>query len=128
MQSSNNSLPTIEFVGGSTQNFAFNVYQYATKLPFDLSSCSANLSITEFVNPDGDPLISKSMEISKSDQSVSTSVSNILKVTLNPQDTVNLHGKYIYQISIKHLTGEIDIPQHGIMYIHSNINKAYTNS
>lgn len=128
MQSSNNSLPTIEFVGGSTQNFAFNVYQYATKLPFDLSSCSADFSITDFVNPGGEPIISKGMTITKIDQSVSSSVSNVLKVTLNPRDTVNLHGKYIYQISIKHLTGEIDIPQHGTMYINSNINKAYANS
>ena len=50
---------------------------------------------------------------------------NVLYVELKPSDTLDLFGKYIYQITIKDADNNADIPQQGIIYIHNNINKSF---
>lgn len=119
------TLPTISFVGGSTQTFEFNCYYYTNKKKFDLSACSADFSIISYVNKRGTPLVSKTMSVI-SDTGDNDSVSNILNVVLDPADTVDLYGKYIYQITIRDdATGVVEIPDQGILLITNNINKAY---
>lgn len=120
------SLPTIHFVAGSTQEFEFHVFSAIAHLPFDLKSCTANLSVVSSINKTGAPLISKSMEIVEDDSLGSDGMANILTATLHPYETVQLCGKYIYQISIRYISGEMDIPSQGVMYITQNINKEYT--
>lgn len=119
------TLPAMDFVGGSTQDLVFHCYYYRNKQPHDLSSCIANFSIINFVNKNGKPLLSKQMEI-RSDPGVDGGIHNVLDVTLAPADTVNLPaGKYIYQISIRDISGEVEIPNQGIIHIINNINKAF---
>ena len=121
------TLPAIDFVGGSSQDLIFHVYFYTTKNPFDLSDCTANFSIVEFTNRTGKVVLSKTMTID-SDGAVYSgdTYRNILRVALTPADTVNLSGKYIYQISIKETsTGKTEVPNQGTMYITNNINKDY---
>lgn len=118
------SLPTIDFVGGSTQELVFHTFFAQNKKPFDLSSCTASFALINFVNKSGEPLISKPMEIGKSEDGDET-VTNILRVVLLPEDTVNLVGKFIYQISILDIAGEVEIPDQGIMRIANNINKRF---
>lgn len=118
------TLPTIDFIGGSTQDLVFHCYFYVNKEPFDLSSCTANFSLINFVNKNGTPLVSKQMEI-WTDRETEGAVRNILAVTLDPFDTVKLGGQYVYQITIKDISGEVDIPNQGIMRIINNINKAF---
>lgn len=48
---------------------------------------------------------------------------NVLTVTLSPTETVDLSGKYIYQIIIRDIDGDVEIPKQGILYITNNINK-----
>lgn len=118
-------LPQIDFVGGATRDFAFYCYFQVRKKPYDMSSCSANFSIANFVNKTCQPLVSKSMTIGE-DLDVDGSVRNVLRVTLDPLDTVDLPtGKYIYQISIRDVSGDVEIPKHGIIYIANNINKDF---
>lgn len=114
-------LPTIHFVGGETQELVFNVYSESTRQPFDLSSCTASLAVINWVNKSGKPLISKEMSIETADSLAGDNVPNILRVTLLPTETANLVGKYLYQISIRYVSGEMDIPDHGVMYISRNI-------
>lgn len=119
------TLPSMDFVGGSTQDLVFHCYFYLNRQPHDLSSCTANFAIINFVNKNGEPLVSKPMEIRASNRD-EEAVNNILSVTLNPDDTVNLPaGKYIYQISIKHISGDMEIPKQGIIHIINNINKSF---
>lgn len=118
------TLPSIDFVGGSTQDIAFHCYFYANKNPFDLYSCAANFSLISYVNKRGEPLVSKEMEI-RHDTDRDGEIANVLYVTLAPEDTVNLVGKYIYQITIRDVSGEIEIPNQGIIHIVNNINKSY---
>ncbi len=119
------TLPTIDFVSGSTQDFLFHCYFFHNKEAHDLSSCTANFSVVHFVNKRGTPLLSKPMVIG-TDASTGGRTHNVLSVTLTPSDTIDLPaGKYIYQISIRDIKGNIEIPNQGIMYIIENINKPF---
>lgn len=119
------TLPSMDFVGGSTQDLVFHCYHYLNKKAQDLSSCTANFSIINFVNKNGDTLVSKQMDIGAAPD-VDGEVSNVLRVALAPLDTVNLPaGKYIYQITIKDISGDVEIPNQGIIHIINNINKAF---
>ena len=119
------TLPAIDFVGGSTQDFLFHCYSFQKKKPHELSSCTANFAIINYVNKNGDPLVSKQMKIVP-DPNKSNDVNNSLSVTLEPEDTVNLPaGKYIYQITIRDISGNVEIPNQGIIHIINNINKAF---
>ncbi len=119
------TLPAIDFVGGSTQDLVFHCYFYLTRGPHDLSSCTANFSIINFVNKNGEPLVSKQMAIGTSPD-VDGESNNVLRVTLDPTDTVDLPaGKYIYQISIRDISGKIEIPDQGVIHIIKNINKRF---
>lgn len=118
------TLPVIDFVGGSTQDFAFHCYFHADSRPFDLSSCTANFSLVNYANKYGEPLVSKQMKIGAA-TSTGRTVYNVLSVTLNPSDTVNLSGKYIYQIIIRDISGYVEIPSQGIIHIVNNINKLF---
>ena len=116
------TLPTIDFVGGETQDLAFNVYFYKNKKPLSLTGCSCNFSIVSFTNKTGSPILSKEMKGNFNDQ---VDVNNVLTVTLTSADTVDLSGKYIYQIIIRDIDGEVEIPNQGVMYITNNINKSF---
>lgn len=117
-------LPTLDFVGGSTQEFAFHTYFYGNGRPLSMTGCTAYFSVVSALNKTGQPLLSKTMRIM---QSSTDSTDNILAVELVPSDTINLSGKYIYQVTIKGKDGGIDIPAHGCMYVSSNIDKQLIN-
>ena len=114
MCNSPGSLPTIEFIAGETQTLTYNVYSGSISNPCTLSK--AVFSITPCTNKFGNPPISKAMTVSK----------NEITVVLNSEDTINLSGKYLYQIAIKDTSGTIEIPKHGVLYIENNIDKSGT--
>lgn len=77
------------------------------------------------MNKNGKPLLSKQMDIG-SDPDRDGDVSNVVRVTLDSKDTLNLPaGKYIYQITIRDISGEVEIPNQGIIHIIKNINQAF---
>lgn len=116
------ALPTIDFVGGSTQTLVFNLYNQSDHAPFNLQGFQANFSVCSYTDRYEDPLITKSMVI----DSGSSHQRNVVKVTLDASDTLNLEGKFIYQVTMKNTSNrEIDIPSQGIMHIVNNINKSY---
>lgn len=53
---------------------------------------------------------------------------NVIRVSLESADTVDLSGKFVYQIILTDVDGNVDIPHQGIINIHTNINKTYTKS
>lgn len=114
------TLPRIDFVGGETQNLMFHVYFYKNKRPFGLAGCTAYFSIVSFMNKMGTPVFSQKMESSFNEEETAE---NVLTITLEPKDTVNLYGKYIYQIQIKDIDGAVEIPKQGLLYITNNIDK-----
>ena len=113
-------LPTVEFVGGETQRLSFQFFRttYSNMVP--LTSTTSNFSVISSHNKRGSPIISKSMEIRLGDDGLTM---NVLYVELDSSETLNLFGKYIYQIVIKDVDGDIEIPMQGIMYVTNNINQ-----
>ena len=107
------TLPEISFVGGATQDFIFTCYYYNDKEEYDLTGCTVVFSVIDYVNKNGTPLLSKTMTISGSNASV----------TLAASETVDLFGKFIYQITVTGTDGTVDIPGQGILHIANNIDK-----
>lgn len=116
------TLPTIEFVGGETQELMFHVYFYRGKRPFGLIGHAGNFSIVDFRNKTGAPILTKNMTVLEDPD---TATCNILSVDLSPLETYELSGKYIYQITIVDVNGNVEIPKQGLMYITNNINKSF---
>ncbi len=116
------TLPTIEFVGGESQELLFHVYFYNGKKPFSMTGCTSNFSIVDFRNKVGSPILTKTMDVLENSDGSSF---NVLSVELTPQETYELSGKYIYQISIRDVNGNVEIPKQGLIYITNNINKGF---
>lgn len=87
-----------------------------------MTGCTANFAIVSFTNKMGKPILTKSMEDIFNDEGT---INNVLTVTLEPRETVDLYGKYIYQIQIKDVSGNVEIPKQGILYITNNINRGF---
>ena len=116
------TLPTIDFVGGETQDFMFSVFFYKNGRPFSLTGCTANFAIVSFTNKMGTPILTKPMEAIFNNEGT---INNVLTVTLEPKETVELCGKYIYQIQIQDIDGDVEIPKQGLLYITNNINRGF---
>jgi len=112
------SLPEITFVGGETHDLRFHL-RTDTGRVFNASGVRATFSVVYSVNRTGKPVLSKSMSVIADDDGIES----VLAVTLLPSETVNLYGKYIYQITIQDTYGETDIPSQGILGITNNIDK-----
>ena len=120
------TLPVIDFVGGSNQDLSFHVYWHQLNNPFDLTGCTASFSIVDYLHKDGDPILTKAMSISPTGILVDGyTLRNILTVTLTSRDTVNLSGKYLYQISIRNSAGKTEVPNQGVLFIINNIHKSF---
>ena len=115
-------LPTIDFVGGETQELAFHIYFHKNRRPFSLAACDCRFSVVSFNNKMGDPILTKTMEVS---YDLEDDCDNILTVKILASETVDLFGKYIYQISMRDLGGDVEIPKQGILYISNNIDKSF---
>lgn len=114
------NLPEISFVGGETREFRFPLRDKKGRV-FDVSGATANFSVVGAMNRIGVPIISKPMEIVANENGIAS----VLTVTLLPAETVNLFGKFIYQISIRDFYGEIEIPSQGVLFITNNIDKSF---
>lgn len=112
-------LPTIDFVAGETQDLSFNIYFYKSNKPYNLEDCLATFSVSSYTNKSGSAIISKSMDIRPG----VSETNNNLFVTLTSRDTIDLSGKYIYQITLQDIDGDVEIPKQGILMITNNIDK-----
>ncbi len=98
------SLPKINFVGGESQSLYFHLYTKDGGV-FDANGCEASLSIINFQHSTGDPTFVKNVAILENENGVR----NIALVNLLPNDTVNLFGRYVYQLSIRDPDGDIEL-------------------
>ena len=113
-------LPRIQIIGGVTAQWVFNLYTPMGEL-FDAYNCVADCLIVPFYDKTGPSVASFTCSIVEGP----TKLKSAILVQLKVRDTVHLHGKYVYQITIRMPSdsayGKIDIPLHGILYIGKNI-------
>lgn len=116
------TMPEVTFVAGQSNTLRWRLFTWAN-LPFNADGCIGNFAVVDYSDQTGDPLISKPLEFLVGDEKYGAK--NIAMVNLDPQDTLELHGKYIYQITIKDVDGETEIPNQGFLQIIHNINEDY---
>lgn len=116
------TLPTIEFVAGQSNTFRWRLWTQG-KRPFNAENCRGNFAILDYSDQDAEePLVSKDLSFQADG---SDDVINSATVELQPSDTIELQGRYIYQITIVDQFGNSEIPNQGIMFIAHNINSRY---
>ena len=141
-------LPTIRIIGGATDSWLFHLHTPEGQL-FDMCDgscvntcecmpncvthcqedcagfCTADCSIVAF----GDRASQALRKFNCSFERGPAGKRNVLRVNLPSDATVDLWGKYVYQITIKlhdhSRHGKVDIPMHGILYIGNNINPGF---
>lgn len=114
------TLPQITIVGGQSKTIGFNLWTINRDM-FDTNGCSGNFAVVDYSDKDGDTVVAKQMTFQSGDN---PEIQNVAVVSLTPSDTLNLAGKYVYQVTIKN--GDIaDIPNQGILYIARNINTSF---
>lgn len=113
------TLPDWEFVGGVTQEYDFTL-RAENGYYYDIPGATASLAVSPFVNQ-AEPVFVKSGSIVAN----SAGANCIVRFLLDAGDTVNLHGKFIYQITVKNTDGTIAPPMRGRMFIIENIDKDF---
>jgi hypothetical protein len=115
-------LPEITYVAGEKQTVRMYLWTpFPNSQKFNAFGCAVDFSIINYSNKNGLPIISKGCEIRQDTDGTYC----IAVAILEPQDTVTLFGKYVYQISIKDSENNTDIPWQGIMFIVKNINQRF---
>lgn len=116
------SLPEVVFVSGQSNTLRWRLFT-VKNVPFNADGCTGNFSVVDYSDKTGDPLISKPLKFVVGDDD--TGIKNVAVVDLVPSDTLGLAGKYIYQITIKDIDGEAEIPNQGFLLISHNINESF---
>lgn len=117
------SMPEVMFVAGQSNTLRWRLFT-EQNVPFNADGCTGNFALVDYSDKyNTEPLISKPLSFSIGDNE--TGAKNIATVDLVPNDTLGLYGKYIYQITIRDIDGEVEIPNQGIINIFHNINESF---
>ena len=116
------SLPELNFVGGGSQEFHFHLLT-AGGTPFDATGCDVAFAIVPYVNKCATALLTKPATVSIGAEGVM----NLATVHLESRDTAWMHGRYVYQLSVRDKDEEVEIPGQGILNIACNIHQSFIN-
>lgn len=119
------TLPELQFVAGQSNTFRWRLWTQS-KAAFNADGCTGNFAILDFSDQNADePVLSKPLTFEIGDES---GAKNVARLDLSPSDTVDLHGYYIYQITIVDVDDEAEIPGQGRVHIAHNINSGFLKS
>lgn len=94
------TLPAWEFVAGESKEMQVTLRHTDGSL-YDLGAATVSMTINDFVNRNSAPVSTTEQEIADDDEGTSC----ILKLTLSATDTKDLHGKYLYIVTITDTAG-----------------------
>lgn len=115
------TLPKICFVAGQSSTIQWRIYTSDGDY-FNAEGCTGNLAVVEFGDKTGDALLSKDLTFSSE---YDDGMYNLATVELDPSDTLDWSGKYVYQLTIVDSSGGVEIPNKGIFLVSGNINKSF---
>lgn len=110
-------LPTICIYAGAEKKIYFPVRNKSGDA-VNAAGCTGKFSAVNCANRSGNLAIEKTA-------TVVAGIGDTLMVSLSPNDTINLEGKFIYQIWIRGADGVYEEPQQGDLYIIRNIDKTF---
>ena len=113
-------LPDWFFIGGNSEIKGFDLTKPDGSL-YNFQNGTCRLSIVDFINRSSAPSIIKTADITAD----KNGVYNHVVFELLPQDTVDLYGKYLYQLSVRDDSGGISIVGQGIVRIKRNIDPGF---
>lgn len=90
------TLPPESMIAGTTKKLVLYLYTHNMKKQIDANGMIARFTLTDYVNPSNVPLIIKDCSVSVPEGEHLA----VINVPLTRQDTLNLDGKYIYQVTI----------------------------
>lgn len=115
----NYALPTIDFgVAGTTDIFRFFL-KTNTGAAFNAYGGHVYLSFIDYDDPTGTPVLSEELTLEQDDDDIYS----IAVYTPEVNDTIDLDGLYIYQITVIDAGGKVEAKK-GKAYITKNIDKA----
>ena len=114
------TLPQDRFVAGQTCKYIWRLFRESGQ-PFNANGCEGSFALIDYSHKDEEPILVKPVDLLLGDEEFV----NIASLELKPEDTINLDGKYIYQLSIKDPEGNLEIPNQGLLYISNNIHKSF---
>lgn len=114
------TLPTVNFVGGATQDLRFRLKDNHGNI-IDATGFTGDFAVCDYRFKDSNYLFHEDLQFVKDD----AGITSILRVVINPNNTRDKYGKYVYQITIKDSIGHYCIPNQGILNITKNIDQAY---
>ena len=117
------TLPELSFIGGESQTLLFNLLTLSGT-DFDASGCNVGFAVIHYANKNGLPILTKEVEIVEG----KNGVMNIAQVDIEPEDTIGLYGRYVYQITVVDYYGVTEIPGQGIINITRNIHPDFINN
>lgn len=117
MFSYNMDLPAYHMTAGSTKSFYIPIFNPSGKR-IDATGMTARFSISDYVNYNCTPFVTKNCSV-VTQQSDPVAA---LFVELDAADTIDLYGKFIYQVTAKSADGDIG-PMRGILTISPNYDK-----
>lgn len=110
----NFALPEISIVGGDHTYLDFEIFEPEGDA-VDVSTMSASFSVIDYTNKFGSPQFTLTASVIEGAQGIP-----LFRVVLTSPLTVNMFGKFIYQLSVRDYKGYMQHRQ-GIMLIHKNI-------
>lgn len=106
-------LPTIEIIAGDTCPFIFDLRDI-THTDVYTNSCTAYLSVSNYVNDGNGPLVTKAFS------SQTLTHEDDLIFELEPSETIDLRGKYVYQLLLRNDKRTEIFEGHLIVYANRN--------
>jgi len=101
-----NNIPDTQWIAGSDKVYQFTVYDENQSLK-TITGATVTFNMSQYAQP-------KTIEFTKTGTVTGTSV---CAVTLVPSDTIDMGGKYIFQVVLELITGITYIPAQGIITI-----------
>lgn len=114
------NLPKIHIIGGEYQQLVFN-FKTPSGESYTTQGYNIDFSAVKWGNVESNPDITKSGTMTLNE----TRTGSIVEFELLPEDTVELSGRYVYQIIIMIDKKKIKIPGKGILEINRNIHPQY---
>lgn len=111
------TLPSYHMVGGESKNITIPIYD-RTGRQLDATGITARFAICDYVNIGMVPYAMKDCRVIPSEESPA-----VLFVALEPADTMNLYGKFIYQISGLDFESDLGVMR-GLLTIAPNRDRA----
>ena len=114
------NLPKIQFVGGETQDFCFHL-KTLSGANYITDGYNVVFSVREWGDREEDPVLVKETVVKLDD----AGTASVIELRIEKEDTIDLDGRYIYQIMIFGDDDLCEIPGQGIFEILKNIHPGY---